>query len=64
MTEKNKIKMTIYIDNGNTVKIYSTKAKVTESIETLLELDDSLVWSETHKGYGVTIIDKEESEAK
>ncbi len=49
---------TIYIDNGNTVKIYPTTAKVAKAIETLLELD-YIVWSETHKGYGVTVIDKE-----
>lgn len=54
--------MKIYIDNGDTVKIYHTKVKVAKAIETLLELDGNLVWSETHKGYGVAIIDKAESE--
>lgn len=49
---------TIYIDNGNTVKIYPTTAKVAKAIETLLELD-YIVWRETHKGYGVAVIDKE-----
>ena len=53
--------MTIYIDNGDTVKIYPAKVKVVKAIETLLELDDNLVWSETHAGYGVAIIDKSES---
>lgn len=50
--------MTIYIDNGNTVKIYSAKENVVKAIETLLKLDDNLAWSETKEGYGVTIIDK------
>jgi hypothetical protein len=52
--------MTIYIDNGNTVKIYPVKVKIAKAIMTLLESDGELVWSETHKGYGVEIIDKED----
>jgi hypothetical protein len=52
--------MTIYIDNGNTVKIYPVKVKIAKAIMTLLESDCELVWSETHKGYGVEIIDKED----
>lgn len=51
--------MTIYIDNGDTVKIYPVKVKIAKAIETLLESDCGLVWRETHKGYGVEIIDKE-----
>lgn len=54
--------MTIYVDNGDTVKIYPTKAKVAKAIETLLELDDNSVWRETDKGYGVAVIYKAESE--
>jgi len=53
--------MTIYVDNGNTVKIYPTKAKVAKAIEALLELDDNSVWSETDKGYGVAVIYKAKS---
>ena len=55
--------MTIYVDDGKTVKIYSSvKAKVAKAIMTLLETDDELLWSETHTGYGVAIVDKTESE--
>ena len=54
--------MTIYVDDGKTVKIYPVKVKVAKAVMTLLELDDEMVWSETHKGYGVAIIDKAESE--
>lgn len=55
--------MTIYIDNGDTVKSYDlVKPKVAKAIETFLELDDDLVWSETDKGYGVTLIYKAEGE--
>ena len=51
--------MTIYIDNGETVKIYPVKVKIAKAIETLLESDCELVWSETPEGFGVEIIDKE-----
>lgn len=54
--------MIIYVDDGETVKIYHVKVKVAKAVMTLLETDDELVWSKTHKGYGVTIIDKAESE--
>ncbi len=54
--------MTIYIDDGKTVKIYPVKGKVAKAVMTLLETDDELVWSETHEGYGVDIIDKTKSE--
>jgi hypothetical protein len=53
--------MAIYVDNGETVKIYPVKAKVAKAVMTLLEADDDLVWSETHSGYGVAIVDKAES---
>lgn len=56
--------MTIYVDDGETVKIYPVKVKVAKAIMALLETDNRLAWSETHPGYGVTIIDKEESEDK
>lgn len=55
-------RMTIYVDDGETVKIYPVKVKVAKAVMTLLESDDELVWSKTHKGYGVAIIDKAESE--
>jgi hypothetical protein len=56
--------MTIYVDDGETVKIYPVKVKVAKAVMTLLELDDELVWSKTCAGYGVAIIDKAESEDK
>lgn len=56
--------MTIYVDDGETVKIYSVKIKVAKAVMALLEADDALVWSKTHAGYGVAIIDKAESENK
>ena len=54
--------MTIYIDDGKTVKIYPVKVKIAKAVMTLLEADDELTSSETHAGYGVAIIDKKESE--
>lgn len=54
--------MTIYVDDGESVKIYPVKAKVAKAVMTLLETDDELVWSKTHAGYGVAIVDKAESE--
>lgn len=50
--------MTIYVDNGETVKIYQVKSKVAKAVMTLLETDCELVWSETHTGYGVAIVDR------
>jgi len=49
--------MTIYVDDGKTVKIYPVKTKVAKAIMTLLETDCESVWSETHEGYGVEIVD-------
>lgn len=55
--------MTIYIDDGKRVKIYdSVKTKVAKAVMTLLETDGELLWSTTHDGYGVKIVDKAESE--
>jgi len=54
--------MAIYIDDGDTVKTYPVKAKVAKAVMTLLETDDELVWSQTHLGYGVKIVDKAERE--
>lgn len=55
--------MIIYVDNGETVKIYPVKAKIAKAVMTLLETGNELImWSETHAGYGVAIVDKEESE--
>lgn len=48
--------MIIYVDDGETVKIYPVKAKVARAVMTLLETDDELVWSSTHEGCGVAII--------
>ena len=50
--------MTTYIDDGESVKIYPVKVKIAKAIMTLLELDDELVGSKTHKGYSVVIVDK------
>lgn len=54
--------MTIYIDDGEAVKEYPVKDKVAKAIMTLLETDNELTWSVTHKGYGIAIVDKAESE--
>lgn len=54
--------MTIYVDDEEKVKIYPVTENVAKAVMTLLEADSESVWSETHKGYGVKIIDKEESE--
>lgn len=54
--------MTIYIDDGEKVKIYPVKVKVAKAVMTLLETDDELVWSETHIGYSVAIVDKYRNE--
>lgn len=54
--------MTIYVDDGETVRIYPVKTKVAKAVMALLEMDDELVWSRTHTGYGVAIIEKTESE--
>ena len=54
--------MTIYVDDGETVKTYPVKAKVAKAVITLLEMDNTVVWSETDKGYGVAVIYKAESE--
>ena len=51
--------MTIYVDNGKTVKIYPVKTEIAKAIMALLEADDWLAWSETHTGYGVAIVEKE-----
>ena len=51
--------MTIYVDDGETVKIYPVKVKVAKAVMTLLEMDEELVWSRTHEGYGVKIVDKQ-----
>ena len=56
--------MTIYVDDGETVKIYPTKVKVAKAVMTLLEMDDELVWSRTHEGYGVEIVNKTERSSK
>ncbi len=54
--------MTIYIDDGETVKIYPVKVEVTKAVMTLLETNEDLMWSRTRTGYGVAIVDKAESE--
>lgn len=50
----------IYIDNGKTVKVYSVSSKIAKAIETLLEADESLMYSETDTGYTVELVEKEE----
>ena len=40
--------MTIYVDDGKTVKTYhQVKVSVAKAVMTLLETDDELVWTET-----------------
>jgi hypothetical protein len=56
--------MTIYVDDGKAVKIYTVSPKIAKAVMTLLEADEGLVWSMTNAGYGVTIVDKAESEGK
>lgn len=56
--------MIIYVDDGEAVKIYPVKVKVAKAVMTLLEMDDGLIWSKTHVGYGVEIVDKTEGEDK
>lgn len=56
--------MTIYVDDGDVVKIYPVNVKVAKAVMTLLEMDADLAVSETHKGYGVEIIDKTEREVE
>ena len=56
--------MTIYIDNGEKVKTYSVSTNIARTIMTLLESNGGVVCATTHKGYGVKIIDKAESEEK
>lgn len=54
--------MSIYIQDNKakTVRHYLTTPKVERAIETLLKQNEELVYSETHKGYEVSI--KEVSE--
>ena len=54
--------MTLYVDNGERVKIYHVTSKVAKAVMILLETDDKLIWSTTHTGYGVEIVNKVESE--
>lgn len=50
----------IYIDNGKTVKQYETDKRTEKAVMTLLELNENIMFSETHEGYEVTIQEKEE----
>ena len=54
--------MKIYFDDGEKVKTYFVGVRVAKALMTLLEADENLIWSQSHKGYGVAIVDKEESE--
>lgn len=56
--------MTIYVDDGETVKTYPVDTKVAKAVMTLLEVDNALMWSETLPGYGVEIVDKARSEVQ
>jgi len=53
--------VSIYIDNGTTVKHYCTDKhrRIEKAIQTLLESVEDIIYSETHEGYGVRIVDKE-----
>ena len=48
----------IYIDNGKTVKQYETDKRTEKAVMTLLELNEDMMFSETHEGYEVTIQEK------
>lgn len=54
--------MTIYVDTGKSVKIYPVTESIARAVMTLLETDNEFVWSETHSGYHVAIVDKTEGE--
>ena len=56
--------MNIYFDNGKTVKIYPVKVKVAKAVMTLLEADEETVCCRTNRGYGIAIVNKEESKIK
>ena len=57
--------MGIYIADTkkHTVRHYCTSPKIEKAIETLLRADEELVYSETHKGYVVTLTDESEDKA-
>lgn len=50
--------MSLYIDNGTTVKHYCTNKRIEKAIQTLLESIEDIVYSETHEGYEVQIKEK------
>ena len=52
----------IYIESNNTVREYHTSPKIEQAIETLLQADADMIYSETNKGYKVAIVDREDSE--
>ena len=54
--------MSIYIqdDKKHTVRYYATTSKIEKAIDTLLQADADLMYSETHEGYAVTIIEMQE----
>ena len=56
--------MSIYIndDKKKTVRHYCTTPKIERAIETLLRMDDELVYSETHEGYEVRIKESDDAE--
>lgn len=47
--------MTIYVDDGEAVKIYPVKAKVAKAVMTLLELDDELGLYTKQENYYIKI---------
>ena len=57
--------MSLYIQDNkkHIVRHYYTTPKIDRAIEALLQADADLIYSETHEGYAVTIIElQEESE--
>lgn len=52
--------MSLYIDNGKTVKHFCTNKRTENAIITLLKQMDDLCSGETREGYTVKIVDREE----
>lgn len=54
--------MTIYIDDGELVKIYQVKDKTAKAVMALLKRNEILTCGATHKGYELAIVERKKSE--